>query len=181
MYGIVNKAIEELISENYGIEKWTTIRKASGVEVEFFLSNEAYDDEVTYKLANSAARELNLTVDEVLEAFGEWWILRTSQEKYGKLMHAGGRNLREFLINLPNFHNRISLIYPKLAPPEFKVTDQTDSTLNLHYYSGRPGLKNFVRGLVVGLGKMYKEEINIELLTCRESGSDHEIFKISWI
>lgn len=55
MYGIVNKAIQELISENYGIEKWTAIRKASGIEVEFFLSNEAYDDEVTYKLANSAA------------------------------------------------------------------------------------------------------------------------------
>jgi hypothetical protein len=34
-------------------------------------------------------------------------------------VNSGGINLKEFLVNLPVFHNRIMLIYPKLTP-EFK-------------------------------------------------------------
>ena len=36
---------------------------------------------------------------KVLNAFGEWWILKTGKEKYGGLMEAGGNNLKEFLVN----------------------------------------------------------------------------------
>ncbi len=181
MYGIVNKAIEDLVTENYGLEKWKAIRNRSGIDVDFFLLNEAYDDSITYKLAQAASEELSITVDEVLIAFGEWWVLRTGLQKYGSLMVAGGNNLREFLINLPNFHNRISLIYPKLTPPEFKISDLNEGSLNLHYFSGRPGLKEFVRGLIQGLSKMYKEEVSIELINSRDGGDDHEVYTISWI
>ena len=40
MYGIVNKAIESLVIENFGIEKWNIIKETSGVDVDFFMSNE---------------------------------------------------------------------------------------------------------------------------------------------
>jgi hypothetical protein len=50
MYGIVNKAIEELVKENFGEEKWELIKIRSGVDVEFFISNEPYDDAITYQL-----------------------------------------------------------------------------------------------------------------------------------
>jgi hypothetical protein len=39
-------------------------------------------------------------------------VLKTTKEKYGGLMEAGGNDLKEFLINLPLFHNRVMLIYP---------------------------------------------------------------------
>jgi hypothetical protein len=60
-----------------------------------------------------------MSIGAVLIAFGEWWVMKTS-EKYPGLMNSGGINLKEFLVNLPVFHNRIMLIYPKLTPPEFK-------------------------------------------------------------
>lgn len=180
MYGIVNKAIESLITENFGEEKWQQIKKTSGIDVDFFLSNEPYDDSVTYQLAGAAAKELGISVGEVLIVFGEYWVLNTGKQKYGALMEAGGSNLREFLINLPSFHNRISLIFPKLTPPEFKISDAQERTLNLHYYSARVGLKEFVRGLIQGLGKLYNTAVTIEELQSRDNGSDHEIFKISW-
>jgi hypothetical protein len=47
------------------------------------------------------------------------------------------------------------LLYPKLTPPEFKVTDIEESSLHLHYFSKREGLQEFFRGLLQGLGKMY--------------------------
>ncbi len=180
MYGIVNKAIEDLVKVNFGEDIWEAVKKRSGVGVDYFLSNEPYDDDITYKLAGAVAEEVNISVGKVLEAFGEWWILKTGQEKYGGLMQGGGRNLREFLVNLPLFHNRIMLMYPKLTPPEFKISDVEENSLHVHYFSKREGLQEFVRGLLTGLGKMYETPVEVTLLETRDTGSHHEIFKVNW-
>jgi hypothetical protein len=180
MYGIVNKAIEDLVKANFGEEKWESIKNRSGVDVDYFISNEPYNDDITYKLAGAISEEMEMTVTDVLIAFGEWWILKTGKEKYGGLMEAGGNNLREFLVNLPLFHNRIMLMYPKLTPPEFKVSDIKERSIYVHYHSKREGLQEFVRGLLSGLGKMYNTKTEIELIQSRDSGDNHEIFKISW-
>jgi hypothetical protein len=180
MYGIVNKAIEDLVIANFGQEKWEAIKERSGIDIDFFISSEPYDDDVTFKLAVAVSEEMNMTVGEVLIAFGEWWVIKTTSEKYTGLMQSGGNNLKEFLLNLPNFHNRVMLIYPKLTPPEFKVSDMTENSIQLHYFSQRQGLQEFVRGLVQGLGKMYDTPVTIELMQTRNEGSTHEIFKISW-
>jgi len=83
-----------------------------------------------------------MTVEEVLIAFGEWWVIKTTSEKYTGLMQSGGNNLKEFLLNLPNFHNRVMLIYPKLTPPEFKVSDETENSIQLHYFLNDRDCKN---------------------------------------
>ena len=137
MYGIVNKAIEDLVIENFGEKKWDAIKLRSGVDVDFFIANDPYDDDITFKLAGAVSEEMNIPIAAVLETFGEWWVLRTGKEKYGSLMEAGGNGLREFLINLPVFHNRVILIFPKLTPPEFKITHLEEQSLHLHYFSKR--------------------------------------------
>jgi hypothetical protein len=180
MYGIINKAIEDLVTENFGAEKWQAVKDRSGVEDDFFVSNEPYDDSITYTLAQSVAEEMNMPLDDVMHAFGEWWVLRTSKEKYGGLMEAGGQSLRAFLVNLPLFHNRIMLIYPKLAPPEFKVSHVEEKSLYVHYHSTREGLKSFVNGLLIGLGKLYDTPVNVEIIQSRDEGATHEIYKVSW-
>ena len=180
MYGIVNKAIQDLVTENFGADKWELIKEKSGVDIDYFLSNEPYDDDITYQLAGATSEIIGITVGQVLNAFGEWWILRTGKEKYGGLMEAGGNNLKEFLVNLPQFHNRIMLMYPKLTPPEFKVSDIENNSIHVHYFSKRDGLQEFVRGLLSGLGKMYGVETSIDLMQSRDEGNSHEIFKVSW-
>ena len=180
MYGIINKAIQELVTENYGEEKWQKILALSAIEEDFFISNEPYDDDITFKLAQAVSLEMNINIEDVLIAFGEWWVVKTTKDKYGTLMESGGATLKEFLINLPNFHNRVMLIYPKLTPPEFKVSNLSDSSLHLHYISSREGLQEFVRGLIQGLGILFNTPVTVELIQSRENGSAYEIFEISW-
>jgi len=180
MYGIINKSIQDLITQTFGADKWDAVKEKSGIDIDFFLSNEPYNDDITYKLAGAASEVLGISVDEVLHAFGEWWILKTGKEKYAGLIEAGGKNLSDFLINLPLFHNRIMLMYPKLTPPEFKVSNISENSIHVHYHSKREGLQEFVRGLLVGLSKMYKVDSKIELLQSRKDGNTHEIFKVNW-
>jgi len=180
MYGIVNKAIEDLVKENFGDQKWEDVKKRSGISLDYFISNEPYDDAITYQLAGAVAEEMKISVDDVLFTFGEYWILKTGKEKYGGLMEAGGHNLKEFLHNLPAFHSRIMLIYPKLTPPEFQVSNETENSIHVHYFSKREGLQSFVFGLLSGLGKMYSTPVEIELLQSRNEGANNETFKVSW-
>ncbi len=180
MYGIVNKAIEELVTANFGEEKWIIIKKNSGIDVDFFISTEPYDDDITFKLAIAVSNEMKISLSDVLIAFGEWWILKTAKEKYGSLLAAGGKNLKDFLIYLPNFHTRIMLMYPKLTPPEFQLSNIEEKSICLHYFSKREGLQEFVRGLIQGLSKYFQVETVIELIETRDQGQNHEIFKITW-
>ena len=180
MYGIVNKAIESLVVESFGQDKWNAVKETSGVDVDFFISNEPYDDAITYSLAFAISKETGISVGEVLCVFGEYWILKTGKEKYGNLLEAGGNNLKEFLLNLPAFHNRIMLMYPKLTPPEFMVSNVEEKSMYVHYFSKRAGLKEFVRGLLQGLGKLYDTPVQLELINDRDNGDNHEIFQVSW-
>jgi hypothetical protein len=180
MYGIVNKSIEDLVKVNFGDDKWEAVKTRSGVDVDFFISSMPYDDEITFKLAQAVADEMNIALSDVFITFGEWWVIKTTSEKYPGLMNSGGANLKEFLVNLPLFHNRVMLIYPKLTPPEFTVSDIEEKSIHMHYFSKRVGLQEFVRGLLLGLGKLYGTPVIVELIQSRNEGSSHEIFKVSW-
>ena len=49
------KAIEDLVKVNFGDDKWDAIKKRSGVDVDYFLSNEPYDDAITYQAKDAIA------------------------------------------------------------------------------------------------------------------------------
>jgi hypothetical protein len=180
MYGLVNKAIEELVVTHFGEDKWELIKKKAGVEVDVFVSNEAYPDDMTYDLVSAASAVLGASASDILVAFGEHWVLKTASDSYGSMMRAGGASLKEFLINLPNFHTRVQMIYPKLQPPRFECSDIGESSMHLHYFTHRSGLTDFVVGLVQGLGKLYSTPATAKVIATKAEGADHDVFEVSW-
>lgn len=180
MYGIVNKSIEELVVQNFGQEKWEEIKIQSKINIEYFISNESYDDDVTFVLAQTIAENLDLPLSEVLKSFGEWWILHTGKNHYGYLLESGGENFKSFLLNLPAFHNRVMMMYPKLTPPEFQISDVDGNSVHLHYFSKRKGLTDFVYGLISGLGKFFSTEVKTIHIGSVLGENTHEIIKVSW-
>jgi len=182
MYGMVNKAIQQMIIRDYGDEAWECIKKEANISEDIFLSNSSYPDSITYDLVAASSRYLNVDSQQILIEFGKFWVLVTAMEGYGGLMRAGGNNLKDFLINLPNFHTRVSLVFPNLKPPTFQVKNITDNSLDLHYITDRLGLQNFVIGLIEGLSEMYQVKTTTELIFTRDSieGNGADVFRISW-
>lgn len=178
MYGIVNRSMQEMIVTQFGDAEWAEIKKRCDVDVEYFLSTEPYDDALTYKLLSAASEVLGISIGQILNSFGEFWILNTAKLKYGGFLNAGGPNFKAFLLNLPLFHNRIMLMYPKLTPPEFKVEMADEHSLLVHYYSKREGLQEVVRGLLFGWAKLFETETEIQLIQSRTDGASHQIFKV---
>ncbi len=169
-----------LVITKFGEDKWDQIKVRAGIDIDVFISNESYPDKITYDLVGAASSVLGLTSDQILEAFGEWWILKTGREGYGELLDATGKNVGEFLQNLPNFHARIVMIYPNLQPPKFRVIPIDDHSVHLHYFTHRPGLTQFVVGLLKGIGQMFKTPVSVEILRSRSQGAEHDEFMVRW-
>jgi hypothetical protein len=180
MYGMVNKAVEEMVCLHHGEATWERIKAQAGVDVDVFMSNESYSDDITYQLVAAASEVLKLPAEQILIGFGEHWVLHTAQEGYGGLMKAAGKTLPEFLRNLPDFHSRVSMIFPKLQPPRFECSDITDRSLRLHYISHRPGLAPFVVGLMQGLGQMFQTPVTVRLVEAKATGAAHDVFEVTW-
>lgn len=181
MYGLVNKAIEQMVCSNHGVTMWNRIKSAADVDVEGFVSNRPYPDELTYRLVAAASEALDAPQEDILKAFGEYWVLHTALESYGPMMRATGRTLREFLVRLPHLHTRVELIYPDLQPPQFSCHEISDTALELHYWTNRPpGLEPFVEGLIHGLGRMFSTPVRVALSQHRGDGHEQSIFKVSW-
>lgn len=180
MYGLVNKAIEQLVCRNYGEAVWEEIKRRAGVDVEVFLSNESYPDDVTYRLVGAASEVLKTPADDILRAFGQHWITYTAKEGYGGMLQAAGKTLPEFFANLPTFHTRVAMIFPKLQPPKFHCTDVTERSMKLHYLTHRPGLSAFMIGLLQGLGTLFETPVTVTQLESRQQGAEHDVFLLEW-
>jgi len=178
MYGLVNQAVEDFVRRGFGDEAWKRIRDKAGVNLEMFVSMDSYPDEVTYQLVGAASEVLGLEAAQILEAFGEHWVLYTAQEGYGQMLSMFGSSLEEFLLNLDNMHSHVGLTFPALRPPSFQVEGVDGGrSLLLHYRSERMGLAPMVIGLLKGLGRRFGEDVTVRQ-TAHRGLDDHDVFRI---
>ena len=162
MYGLVNKAIKDLVVTNHGEEVWKEICRLSDFEDMDFIGMNPYPDKITYDLVKNASIVLKADAADILEAFGEYWILYTADEGYGDLMDLTGSSFVEFLGNLDMLHYRINNIMPQLAAPQFSTRNQKENSVELEYRSHREGLVPMLYGLIRGLGKRFNMVVTTE-------------------
>lgn len=180
MYGLVNKAIKGLVLQHHDEAMWQKICEKANFEEGDFLSVRSYPDELTYALVGAASEELQMTPDEILEFFGEYWILYTAQEGYREMIDISGSTFPEFIENLDMLHFRVSNIMNELKPPMFNSRTIGNQKLELEYHSDRPGLTSMVVGLLRGLGKRFNHEVEIQLVQKKVDNHRCDVFHVSW-
>ena len=178
MYGLVNKAIQDMVCSRFGEETWKEIKHTAEVDINVFLNMEGYPDDITHKLVKAASVVLSLSTQQIMQAFGEFWVQYTAQEGYGEMMDMSGDTLPEFLENLDNLHVRVGVSFPNLQPPSFECTDMEENSLSLHYRSDREGLTPMILGLVQGLGNRFDTEVDITQTQNRDEGAEHDEFLV---
>jgi hypothetical protein len=177
MYGMVNAAIESMVTEKFGPEKWAAVKARAGIEEPMFISMKQYPDSATYALAGAAAEELGMPLPDVLRAFGTYWVDYAKRGPYGRIMLSSGKGTYELLSALDDMHARIGMSFPELRPPSFRVEPQGDAVI-LEYRSERPGLAVFVEGLVEGVANLYGETVDVRQIASREAGAPHDRFLV---
>jgi Haem-NO-binding len=178
MYGLVNRAVQELVTKNHGEEVWLRIRSQAKVDTPSFLRLTQYPDEVTYALVGAASAELGVPASDLLREFGRSWIGFAMREGYRELFQISGKDLRSFLANLDNLHARLGMTFVGMNAPSFVVSDKGPDEMLVRYYSSRPGLAPFVQGLLEGLGPVFSCQVQATIESTRADGQDHDAFHV---
>jgi hypothetical protein len=178
MYGLVNRAIEQLVVSTKGEPAWQRVCARAGVGADGFVAMCPYDDSLTYALVHAVSEELGMEPARVLEAFGEYWILYTADEGYGELMQSAGSDMRSFLDNLDDMHGRVESIFPQMKLPRFRVESLEGDALRVHYGSDREGLAPMVTGLLRGLAKRFGQQVAVHHTTARGPNAREDVFVV---
>ncbi len=180
MYGLVNKAIQDLITTRFGQEVWAEVALRSYFEGQNIIGLQAYPDHLSYDFVKHASEITSVPPEEILFAVGEYWIKFTAEEGYGNILTLAGDTFPDFLKNLDMLHRRISNIMPMLQAPIFDTQNETENSIELLYRSNRKGLSPMLKGIIVGLGNRFEKNCTITTVKEKEEEGQPYIYKIEW-
>ncbi len=180
MYGMVNQAMHQMVSEVHGEDAWNRIRLGAGCEVERFLRMDSYPDEMTYRLIEAAVEELKIPAAQLLQAFGEYWVGFAHAAGYADFFRACD-SYAAFIRQLDAMHARLELAFPDFKPPQFACNIESPDQIEVVYRSHRVGLAPFVHGLLTGLGEPFGVTATVVHLASQppESGGATERFLVT--
>ncbi len=164
MKGSIVDAIKDLVTENFGREKWEDILEGSGLSrATLFPVMEDVEDETVLRILESLCKVLQLNLKEAADAFGEYWVTVYMPKVY-KAYYRGIDNARDFLLKMDSIHSKVTKNIPNAHPPRFGYRWKNSKTLIMEYKSPR-GLMDIFIGLIKGVGKFYKTDLKVSKIS----------------
>jgi hypothetical protein len=180
MYGLIHRYLKDHIIDSAGEGVWRSIASELRISPAELISQEVYDDALTFELVEVASRRLGRSVDDCLAAFGRFWVIRVSQDTYRAVMDFTGRDLGTFLKNLDRMHHSVAAVMPKARLPSFTLIEQSSGHFLVQYRSERTGLEPFVGGLLEGMLEWFELTGNVEQVNYK-SNTAHFLITLSQV
>jgi hypothetical protein len=163
MKGTIVKCMEELVRNKFGAGKWKECLEKAGIpEWRSFTAFCDVDETEFMKIMTGIAGAASLSMEQVMEAFGEHWSTVYGPHIYGAYF-SDAKTARELLLNLDHIHEVMTKSIKFACPPRFRYEWKGDKLLIMHYESFR-GLVALMPGLIRGVGKYYKENLTIRVV-----------------
>ena len=186
MLGLINDCAEQLVITKFGLDAWHAIKEATACPVKdyCFEQHGHYPDSATVDIVVAASQALSVTVDDVLELFGQFFLQYTIDKGYDNLLRCQGSTLRLWLSNLNAMHDHLQSSMPAGSFPVFwcENCETEKGSIILHYYSVRGALlKSVVVGIVKEVAKTYFDvEVGMIMLNTQgEEGSECTTWRIT--
>jgi hypothetical protein len=160
MKGTIIRCLQDMVTAHFGKDKWEKSLQDIGLSSDtIFWPTLDVDDAQVMELVGSLCRNLNLSLEQAADAFGDYWINCYAPKMY-PIYYASHTTARDFLLSMNDVHMEMTRAMEDARPPGFSYEWQDDRTLIMHYKSHR-GLLDFVVGLAKGVGKYYKENLQV--------------------
>ncbi|MGZ3757150.1 MAG: heme NO-binding domain-containing protein [Mucilaginibacter sp.] len=176
---ITNNTIHKSIKALYSQDKYNAIHKLSQITNDLFTSTSC-EESVTYKLACELSADAKIPVEDTLRAMGECWLLTVGREKHLGLLKCGKLNFQDLLMNIPLFYERIMQLDKKQSDVDLSIRTNGSTSVDFEYMSGKPGLAEFMRGALHGLGRIFSIPVIVQLIENKNDTNIKSTFRVSW-
>jgi guanylate cyclase soluble subunit beta len=177
MYGMIHRAMRNMVHDELGEDAWLALEQTLKIGPMDLLTGKVYDDALTLRIISEAAAQLNLSVDQCLVAFGQYWIRYANEGSLASVMNFTGQDLASFITNLDRLHLAVGAAMPDARLPAFATLSNEPGHLVVEYRSERVGFEPFVLGLFQGLMHRFHTSGQIEVLS---RGEQYIIFDIRY-
>lgn|GEM_PF-216665 len=161
MKGIINLCVVSLVKEKFGDEALKKVLKEAGLPENFeVIELEDYPDEVSVKFINAAAKVLNLKPEDIMIAFGDYWINDFAPKKY-RIIYKKYNNAKDFLKGMSDTHMWVMSSIEGAKPPKFEFEEPNTNVLIMHYFSNRK-LEKILEGLILGVIKYFNVKAEVK-------------------
>ena len=83
MKGTIVRCLEDLVVTQFGEDKWQKSLEDAGIKSSrIFLPFEDVEDSVVMKLVTAVCKNLNISLSQAADAFGDYWVNVYSQNLY---------------------------------------------------------------------------------------------------
>lgn len=179
MKGIINKGIQELVETKFGAEAWEKVKLLAGCEEPFFAIMNDYPDDMTTALVKAASEVSGLPLEAVMVEYGKFMVPNTLKEQYPSYFKLAGSSPREFLLNMGRVHEHVTRSVSKAMPPRFEYEDLPDGRLLMKYKSERR-LCAVLRGLILGVGILFDQELQVQEISCMQKGNPECVMEVTF-
>ncbi|MDR2392918.1 MAG: heme NO-binding domain-containing protein [Treponema sp.] len=164
MKGTIVLCVADLVKTVGGEQKWREILRRSDLPEDLQLTSIAdVDDAVIQKVLKNIGEVLQLSLQQIQDAFGDYWV-NVYAPKYYKAYYYGINSAKALIMGIDGIHEQVTKIIPNAHPPRFDVEEIDEKTLKVHYKSRRKMI-DFYIGLVKGVGKFYKTPLQVKKLS----------------
>jgi len=164
MKGAIVNCLKEMIVSRFGQSKWNEIMVASGQRPEMIImATSDFEDAIVVKMVENACKILNITLEEITDYFGDYWMNTYAVSVY-KPYYGSNASAKDFFIRLNDIHTKVTKFVTNARPPKFEFEWKSDDLLILSYISSR-GLIDFVVGLAKGVGSYFNQPLAVRKLS----------------
>jgi hypothetical protein len=178
MYGIFHVAIRDLINTQFSPKVWQKILDSGHFDDGDFLSIKSYEDGLTDRLITTAVQVIGTTHERFLEKLGIFFIAEFSADLRDALTLGSRPGFQVSLLNLPGYIRTVIKAFPGLSAADFTAHQVDNNTFRVVYRSQRRGMAPLVRGLILGLARLYDEKV---VLSASELQISPEVNESSYV
>lgn len=148
MHGLINRTIQNFISDNFGVAVWKQVARRVGMDDEEFEPMLTYEYRLTSDVIDAMSDVLGRPKSELLEDLGAYLVSNPSQEGVRRLLRFGGVGFEDFLYSLDDLHDRAKLAVPNLDLPVMEIDQVEQGHFTLVCRGPMPGFGNVMTGVL---------------------------------
>jgi hypothetical protein len=160
MLGLVNRSIQNFLTDTFGIEIWYAVACKAEVSPDGFEPMLSYEDALTDRLLEAACETLDRRCFDFLEDLGTYL---STREAVRRLLRYGGRDYVGFLRSLNELRGRTQLALEDLKLPELTLHALGEGQYTLGVSGASPGWGAVFAGVLRAMADDYGALALIEL------------------